>query len=103
MLSLVKTNLGLTFSRLLLDKRKAYWTAGSYMGETTGAFFSYAVEFSLDYHVRNPRYQPFSVYEDYPGALRENNALPLTPPPAPCLLAHCISTRGMETPPARTK
>eukprot|EP00903_Cladosiphon_okamuranus_P006594 g6441.t2 len=46
---------------------QSYWTAGSYMGETTGAFFSYAVEFSLDYHVRNPRYQPFSVYEDYPG------------------------------------
>eukprot|EP00752_Nemacystus_decipiens_P004023 g3684.t2 len=46
---------------------QAYWTAGSYMGETTGAFFSYAVEFSLDYNVRNPRYQPFSVYEDYPG------------------------------------
>lgn len=38
------------------------------MGETTGAFFSYAVEFTLDYNVRNPRYQPFSVYEDYPGA-----------------------------------
>ena len=37
------------------------------MGETTGAFFSYAVDFSLAYHKDNPRYQPFSVYEDYPG------------------------------------
>lgn len=37
------------------------------MGETTGAFFSYAVEFSADYHQAHPRYQPFSVYEDYPG------------------------------------
>lgn len=44
-----------------------YWTGTSYMGETTGAFFSYAVEFSLDYHRENPRYQPFSVYDDYPG------------------------------------
>ncbi|CAM9711848.1 unnamed protein product, partial [Ectocarpus fasciculatus] len=46
---------------------QAYWNAGSYMGETTGAFFSYAVEFSLEYHRLHPRYQPFSVYEDYPG------------------------------------
>ncbi|CAM9282647.1 unnamed protein product [Ectocarpus sp. 4 AP-2014] len=46
---------------------QAYWNAGSYMGETTGAFFSYAVEFSLEYHQLHPRYQPFSVYEDYPG------------------------------------
>lgn len=37
------------------------------MGETTGAFFSSAVEFSLAYHQDHPRYQPFSVYEDYPG------------------------------------
>ncbi|CAM9822002.1 unnamed protein product [Sphacelaria rigidula] len=37
------------------------------MGETTGAFFSYAVEFSTGYLRENPRYQPFSVYEDYPG------------------------------------
>ncbi|CAN0262466.1 unnamed protein product [Ectocarpus sp. 6 AP-2014] len=46
---------------------QAYWNAGSYMGETTGAFFSYAVEFSLEHHRLHPRYQPFSVYEDYPG------------------------------------
>lgn len=37
------------------------------MGETTGAFFSYAAEFTVDYHREHPRYQPFSVYEDYPG------------------------------------
>lgn len=65
------------------------------MGETTGAFFSYAVEFSLDYHVRNPRYQPFSVYEDYPGALQDDTRhfehhLP------PCLLA-CYLCRGSVT------
>ncbi|CAM9243148.1 unnamed protein product [Scytosiphon promiscuus] len=52
---------------LVMGVDQAYWTAGSYMGETTGAFFSYAVEFSLDYYQIHPRYQPFSVYEDYPG------------------------------------
>lgn len=46
---------------------QAYWTGTSYMGETTGAFFSYAVEFSLAFHEERPRYQPFSVYKDYPG------------------------------------
>lgn len=58
----------------LADVIKAYWTAISYMGETTGAFFSYAVEFSLDYHIRHPRYQPFSVYEDYPGVFPTQKA-----------------------------
>lgn len=71
------------FAAPLVDVMKAYWTAISYMGETTGAFFSYAVEFSLDYHIQHPRYQPFSVYEDYPGAF--------STPANPCENLHLLA------------
>ncbi|CAM9223924.1 unnamed protein product, partial [Discosporangium mesarthrocarpum] len=51
----------------VLDVDQRYWTGVSYMGQTTGAFFSFMSTFSRDYLLGHPHYQPFSVYEEYPG------------------------------------
>ncbi|CAM9824523.1 unnamed protein product [Choristocarpus tenellus] len=48
---------------------QGYWIGASYMGETTGAFFNFVVDYSIDYHFEHPHYQPFSVYEEYPGIM----------------------------------
>lgn len=73
---------------MLLPHAQTYWSGTSYMGETTGAFFSHAIKFSLDYHDQNPRYQPLSVYQQYPGAWRLRatwTARLVVSPLGPCL------------------
>ncbi|KAG5193069.1 hypothetical protein JKP88DRAFT_346426 [Tribonema minus] len=44
-----------------------YWSSASYLASTTGSMFSAAVQLAAKYHQENPHYQPFSVYQKYPG------------------------------------
>ncbi|CAN0386600.1 unnamed protein product, partial [Phaeothamnion confervicola] len=50
-----------------LDIDQSYWSSASYMGSTTGALFNDLALLARQIHAEHPRYQPFSVYKEYPG------------------------------------